>query len=54
MIWFGVAAIGLSSAALVAEVIPTVRRWWRISNRAEMKGPKVKTRIIYKGENDEL
>lgn len=54
MIWFGVAAIGVTSAAFVAEVIPTVRRWWRTNNRAHIIGPKVKTRVIYKGDDDGL
>lgn len=54
MIWFGIAAIGVTSAAFVAEVIPTMRRWWRINHRADITGPKVKTRVRYKGDNDEL
>mgnify|MGYP003336582863 CR=1 FL=1 len=54
MIWVGIAAIGLTSAAFVAEVIPTMRRWWRMNNRAKYVGPKVRTRITYNGDNDEL
>jgi len=45
MIWFGIAAIGVSSEAFVAEVIPTMRRFWRRSG-VKRSDPKVKTRIL--------
>jgi len=53
MIWFGLAAIGITSAAFVSEVIPTVRQYWR-KNRAKRTGPKVKTLIMTKEKMNEL
>jgi len=53
MVWFGIAAIGITSAAFVAEVVPTVRRFWR-GKRVVKYSPKVKTRITYKGENNDV
>ena len=53
MIWVGIAAIGITSAAFVAEVIPTMRRYWRKS-RTTRTGSKVKTVIFTKEKTDEL
>jgi hypothetical protein len=47
MIYIGLSIIAISSAAFVAEVYPTVKRWWK-KPYVRRTGRKVKTTIVRK------
>jgi len=48
MIWIGLGIVAISSAAFVAEIYPTIRKWWRGKPYAYRTGCKVKTIIVQK------
>ena len=53
MIWIGLATIGICSAAFVAEVWPTVKKWWhRPVWERRTNAPKKKITVHVNGDSD--
>jgi hypothetical protein len=48
MIWIGLGIVAISSAAFVAEIYPTIKKWWKTKPYACRTGRKVKTIIVQK------
>lgn len=52
LLYVGLAAVGLCSAAFAAEVVPTLRRCWRNRTRVRRTGTRVKTHIYMRDSED--
>jgi len=48
LVYIGLGVIGISSAALVAQVIPTICKWYKQKSNVHRTGRKVRTTIVRK------
>jgi len=46
LVYIGLWAIGISSALLVSQVFPTIKKWWKCDPYAKRTRPRVKTTLV--------